>query len=166
MGEKKNPAIADRFQLNSESLGSVPSLYAMVGRNPRSNDDSNSSLAHSEYRESTREILHDCSPCCYLLRQFAYSLLHCSTVVSWCMQFFWLSLCTHRELKLVYFHQMTSGFVLPSRIMSLLRLVGGKYSPGAHRSGETFSFPLCNRTVPRFARLTTWARFWISFDIP
>ncbi len=73
------------------------------------------------------------------------------------LRFLWSTLSTHRELKLVYFHQMTSGFVLLSRIVSLLRLVDGKYSPGPRRCGEIFSLPLRHATVPRFAPLTTCA---------
>ena len=54
-GQEKIPAIPVRFQLNSESLGSVPSLYAMVGRHRRSFDDFEPVLAHNECRCSTRE---------------------------------------------------------------------------------------------------------------
>ena len=53
--KKKIPTCWRHLGEDSGPLASGHSLYAMVGENPRSIDDSNSILAHSECRGPTRE---------------------------------------------------------------------------------------------------------------
>ena len=104
-------------------LDSGDSLYAMVGRNPRSFDEFEPVLAHDEWRGSTTEIssrpgVGDPVTRNQFLRGEHFLVPDLPLQVD--LRFLWSTLSTHRELKLVQIHQMTSGFVLPSRIVMVL----------------------------------------------
>ena len=119
----------------------------MVGDNPRSIDDSNSILAHSECRGPTREVQgrpgadqglwhrksdQRKSECYGILVDLGRPLVDTGPL--------WSAPCTQSELISSWNHQLTSGFRLPSRIVSVLRLVTRNLRPDTASMWESFFF--------------------------